>query len=443
MSSKRIKTDTTQIMEFIPSELDLFTTPPIQTSILNETIIPYYPLTTLDKCSSIQFQINSFQDKYIDMNSIYLKLQIQLVKDDGTSYFDKNEEKHKENQAFIINNMLHSIFKSLSVEMNGQVVSSTQLYHYKSYLEDLLNYQKGRADSLMQCQGFYLDTAGNFDNFDKNTGASSRFAKTKFSKTFELYGKIHCDVFNQQKLLISDVDLKLNFDLEKKEFYLKNQKDANNSELKICEAAVFVRYLTISTSMLLAHHKMLQSSNIPYNFKRTVMKNFLIPSGVNSYNLENVFSGQLPTNLLIMFLENDAYNGSFSKSPFNFQHFHLTHLQLNVNGQNVPNYALTQNPNAGHVARSFHDLHLGLNHANKDFGLMFNEFGYRNGYTLYCFNLSVVKKNHVINLNNDTGILKAEIKFNTTLTSPVVMLVYGEFNSSFEVTSSKTVLVNY
>lgn len=437
--SKRIKLDTANVMEYVAPELNLFTSPPIQTSITNETIIPYNPLTTLDKCSNIQFSIPSFQDKYIDLNSIYLKLQLQLTKEDGSAYSSTDAEK----QAFIINNILHSIFKGLSIELNGQNVSNTQYYHYKSYLEDLLNFQKSRADSMMQIQGFYLDSGGHMDAVTSNSGAKARFDKTKNSKTIELYGKIHADVFNMQKMLINDVDLKLNFELEKKEFYLMHVEAADpKAELKISEAQVFVRYLTISPTMLLAHHQLLQTRNISYDFKRTVMKNFLIPSGVNNYNVENMFSGALPTNMMIMLIENDAFYGSKTKNPFDFVHNNISHLQLNINGNNVPNYPLTLNPNSGLVARAYHDLHVGLNLANKDHGLMFNEHGFRNGYSIFSFDLTPTKRQNVINLS-DTGVMKAELKFNKAVDKPLVMLVYAEFSSSFEVTPSKNIIVNY
>lgn len=443
MKSTRAGNDSTtstssQVMEFIPPELNLFTSLPIQTAVLSEMFQFYNPLTTLDKCTNIQFQINGFEDKYIDMSNIYLKLQIQLVKSNGAAY----ETTEKDSQAYIINNSLHSIFRALSVELNSQVVSNTQFYHYKSYLEDLLNFQKPREESIMNTQGFILDT-NQLDAFDDNHGATNRFEKTKESKTLELYGRIHADVFNMQKWLISGVNMKINFDLEKKEFYLMNVKEETKSELKIIEASVLVRYLQISPTMLLAHHKMLQNQNIPYNFKRTVMKNFLIPSNVNGHNIENVFSGQLPTNLLIVFVENDAFFGKTNKNPFNFKHFNLSHLQLNVNGNNVPSQPLTMNSDSNLIAKAYHDLHLGLNYANKDFGIMFTETSFLNGFAIFAFDLTPTKTPNVINLMSENGILKVDLKFRKPLPSPASMLVYAEFNNSFEVTSSKNIIVNY
>jgi hypothetical protein len=103
---------------------------------------------------------------------------------------------------------------------------------------------------------------------------------------------------------------------------------------------------------------------------------------------------------------------------------------------------LTLNPESGLVAKAYHDLHLGLNYANKDFGLQFNQDDFTKGFAIFAFDLTPTKRQNVVNLT-DTGILKAEVKFQKAVEQPIVMLVYAEFNSSFEVTSSKNVIVNY
>jgi len=36
----------------------------------------------------------------------------------------------------------------------------------------------------------------------------------------ELFGKVHWDIFNQTKLLVNNVDLRINFNIKKKTFYL-------------------------------------------------------------------------------------------------------------------------------------------------------------------------------------------------------------------------------
>jgi len=38
------------------------------------------------------------------------------------------------------------------------------------------------------------------------------------SNKVELFGKVHADIFNQNKLLVNNVDLRMNFNIEKKRF---------------------------------------------------------------------------------------------------------------------------------------------------------------------------------------------------------------------------------
>jgi hypothetical protein len=74
--------------------------------------------------------------------------------------------------------------------------------------------------------------------------------------------------------------------------------------------------------------------------------------------------------------------------------------------------------------------------------MQFNEDGFRKGSALYAFNLTPTKGYQVINMN-ENGILKLDLKFQSALASPLIMVVYAEFNSSFEITASKSVRINY
>lgn len=425
-------------MEIIPAELNLFENAPIQTSFLSENYVQYNPLTTLDKCSNIQFQITAFQDRYIDLNNVFLKLQLQLIKSDGKIFKTGDAD-----QGFIINNMLHSIFKNVNIEMNGQIVSSSQFYNYKCYLENLLNYQEARAKNLMQIQGYYIDSPGSFDDDGtKNTGAKSRSAKTADSKLIELYGKLQADVFTTNKLLMNGVDIKISLELDKPEFYTMHLKGTDVPVLKISEASLFVKYLNIGPAILVAHHKILQSKNAVYNFKRNVIKHFLIPTGVITQNFENIFNGHLPSRVLIGFVNNEAFNGNYKKNPYNFEHFNLSQIQLNVNGNVVPNQPLVLNPADGLVSKAYYDLHVGMNYNHKDFGIQFDENAFKNGFGFYAFDLTPTKMDNVKNLT-DYGILKADIKFSKALVAPTIMLVYAEFNDKFELNANKNIVINY
>jgi hypothetical protein len=426
----------------IPSELDgYFEDPTIQSAIISDDIHAINPQTTLDGCTNVQFHIPSYPDKCIDMRNIFLRLLIQIVKKGGEKFNEANNAMAE--NPFVVNNLMHSIFKSTTVEMNGQVVSNLPLYHYKAYIENLVNVDKNCVDKAAS-EGWYMDAPDKFDDISEaNAGAKSRKGKTYNSKTYELYGKPHIDVFNTKNFLISGVDMNVNFELEDSSFYcLKPAANEIIPTVKIMEATMYVRYVKISPGYLLAQHKMLSAKNGNFRFKRNMMKHFIIPQGVISQNFESIFSGALPSTVVVGFVDNAAFNGDYIKNPFNFQHFRLTQLQFNVNGENVPNAPLTMDANAGLVNRAYRELYNNLNCEDKNFGLQFSEDGFRKGSAIYVTNLSPTKGYQVTN-PNENGILKLGVKFQVALTQPIVMVVYGEFNSSFEITSAKSVRVNY
>ena len=56
----------------------------------------------------------------------------------------------------MVNNIAHSIFKQISVRLNGTLISpQTDTYHYKAYFESLLNYNRDDGDTILKPQGWF------------------------------------------------------------------------------------------------------------------------------------------------------------------------------------------------------------------------------------------------------------------------------------------------
>jgi len=53
-----------------------------------------------------------------------------------------------------------------------------------------------------------------------------------------------------------------------------------------------------------------------------------IPTAVMNVNKEKLFSRQIPTRIVIGLVRNDAFNGSTTRNPFNFQNFRLTEISV-------------------------------------------------------------------------------------------------------------------
>jgi len=85
---------------------------------------------------------------------------------------------------------------------------------------------------------------------------------------------------------------------------------------------------------------------------------------------EKLFSGQLPTRIVIGLVDNRAYNGDLVRNAFNYQHFNLNEIALYLEGQQQhavrpiqPNYE------QGHYIRAYSSLFVGSGKLCKDEGL--------------------------------------------------------------------------
>ena len=74
----------------------------------------------------------------------------------------------------------------------------------------------------------------------------------------------------------------------------------------------------------------MELKNTPYV---VVCKSFTIPQNYRDVSHEKLFSGQLPTRVVIGLVNNQAFNGHSDINPFNFQHFNERNWTLYLDGQ--------------------------------------------------------------------------------------------------------------
>ena len=105
-------------------------------------------------------------------------------------------------------------------------------------------------------------------------------------------------------------------------------------------------------------------------------------------NQENLFSGQLPTRIVIGCVDNNSFNGAFHKNPFNFKHFNLTQLKIYLDGQQQSLKPIEPNFAANKYIMAYSTLFSGTGKLQKDEGIDITRMDYSNGYTLYAFDLT-------------------------------------------------------
>ena len=196
---------------------------------------------------------------------------------------------------------IHSLFSDVSVSLSEKLVSpptSMYRYPYRAYIEIRLSYgpaaEESQLTGVMWCKG----TPGQQDKRTKdNKGFTSRKELTALCKSVQMMGKLHLDLFCQDKYLLNHVDMKIKLRRSRDAFALV--ADAANYKIKIKEMALYVRKVQLSPAVRMGHVKALEKTSCKYPVRRVEVKVDTVPTGNMNYVQENMFLGQLPKRLVI------------------------------------------------------------------------------------------------------------------------------------------------
>jgi hypothetical protein len=428
--------------ECTKSELDLFSVPPTQTSVESGSFVEYHPISSLTDGGPIEFEVSSTGTDYIDYANSYLYVRAKITKSNGTNLADTDK-------VGPVNNFLHSLFSQVDVTLNGTMITnSTNTYPYRAYIETLLSYGPPAKKSHLTASLFFKDEAGKMDVSDPkaaaadgNKGLAKRASFTSESAEVDMIGRIHSDIFFQERYMLNEVNTRIKLTRSKDAFCLMAAEQAY--KVQLTAAAFFVRKVKISPSVYLAHAKTLESGMAKYPIRRVICKTFTIPAGYLDVSHEKLFTGQLPTRLIVGCVDNTAFNGDVTKNPFNFKHFSLNEVMVYLDGQQLGIKPLSSNFARGQYISAFTSLFNGTGKSNRDEGNDIDRSDFANGYTLYAFDLSPdLSENDHFNLACQ-GTVRLDLKFATALPHTVTVVAYAEFENIIEIDRNRNVIFDF
>ena len=132
--------------------------------------------------------------------------------------------------------------------------------------------------------------------------------------------------------MLNEFNVKVRLVRNKDSFCLISIEPNPSYKVKLIRAVLLVLKMRLSPSVFLAHAKALESGLAKYPIKRVVCKTYTILAGNLNGNHEKLFTGQLPSRLVIVCVDNDAFNENYVKNPFNFKHFSLSEISLHLDG---------------------------------------------------------------------------------------------------------------
>ena len=98
-------------------------------------------------------------DDYYDPNSLRFKVKVRLT-DPAAGYAGlkanlANSDANNTRNTYCVNNFGHTIFRDITMSMNGVLMTEqSNTYHYRAYLETLLNYSRDEGATKLAPQGW-------------------------------------------------------------------------------------------------------------------------------------------------------------------------------------------------------------------------------------------------------------------------------------------------
>ena len=261
------------------------------------------------------------------------------------------------------------------------------------------------------------------------------------SRVVEMMGRLHVDLFMQDRFLLNGVSVKIRLVRSKDAFSLMGGGANPDYKGRIVDAVLFVRKAVLSSTVAMAHIRALEKGTAKNPLRPVDCKVYSIPQGAMSSTHENLFLGTLPKSIILWWVDNDALNGALDKNPFHAKNNGF--LAVYVDGRQVPAKLLQPNFETGQYVRSYVNLFsaTGKHAQDEDNELTRDDFG--NGYTFFGLDLTPDACDggcfHLVQKGN----LRIDIHFAAALAQTVNVVVYGESEPVLEIDKNRNIIYDH
>ena len=412
----------------IDGGLSIFSPALLEQGVIREVKVDYFPLAAIQKSKPIDFYIPYTNPLYFDLSKSLISLKVKITTDDGSKV------KPTDNVAFV-NNVLHTLFNKVDFLINGKLVAPDVNVHfaYQQILQILAYYPVDFLHSTCACQGFAKDTSHHISKATitaagENKGHYKRFQWTKDGNEISLIGGLGHDIAYMNCYLPNNLPVNIRFWPNADEFCLLSPTTSTELyQFKITEMHLKMHGLQVTNEIISRHEAMLANKMATFHYQRSEIKSFTVPKGQQSYSVNQLFTGELPYDVLVGFVQTSAYLGSRNNSPFDFQDFSLSHASLYIESEQEQIYS-----------PSFRDDNLDFVHPYRnlyvtDSGTRFTPgiielTDYNGGYTILRFKLSTTQTIRTNRVQQGTG--RLTFKWEEALKESITVLVFSKFHDS-------------
>ena len=425
-----------------PSELALFDLPPTQTAVENIYYQEVLPLSQVNNDSPIEFVISGQNGmEYIDMKNTMIYVKAKIKKGDGAAIAsDEN--------IGPVNLFLPALFSQVDVSLQGKpIVSTTNHYAYKAYIQTLLQYGYDAKSSQLSTQLWLRDTYSEMSDVDVEGGSNlnlgTRASYFQGDKAVDMQGPLFHDLFKMNRYLLNQVTVNVKLYRSKPEFCLVTSAASPNYKVVFEDIKLQVAKVKVNPAVIYAQSQTLSMTNAKYPFTQTMIKQMTIPSGSTNFTYDNIFQGMRPNFVCVAFVLSEAASGAYDQNPWYFQHFKISTMGLYVDGIPVNGNPLKLNYDSASGVNTIPALTKMFTTTGKwltDSGIEISRKDVNQGYALYTFNLEPNFQNdHYLTLLKQ-GNVRLETTFGEALKKTISCIIYAEYPGYFEINAARDII---
>ena len=417
--------------------LDLFAPRLRQEEIVRGAWEKITPTNSIDNINPvIEFLIKG-NNMFIDLNNCYIETKFRIKNSNNSNLAD-------DAVVSIINYFGATLFNQVEMYLNNDHIATVDNYAYRAYFESLLSFNGKAKKSWLQAGLFYKDTHRHHDTLtDENTGFRYRKSLINQSRSVEMMSKIHCDLFNQCRMLLNQVNVKLIFTRNSDTFCLMAANTAT-VKIEIEEISLFVRRSTLADHKFTEINNTINKQDAKYFIPRVRVKTFTCAAGQRNVEIRNQLSApDLPTRIVIGMVSNAVYSGQKALNPFNFQHYNVSSVNITVDSKCVFAKPLSINMTNGNYLQAYWNLMLAMGYIGKNEGCDITRNEYDNGYFLLAADLTSTLCDGTYDDPIQTGNLDVELTFSDALPETITVLIYAEYENVITINAMRKAIPNF
>ena len=425
--------------EFISGGADIFSTVPVEKATRYSRESIYRP-TSENPDGPFEFYLPAEGDTYIDPDSFRLTGYTQFMRvGDGFEL----EKPKAEDKAAPINFVCGMAFKTKQLSINGQLVNYTTqpLDNVKAYIEHLLSYGSDLKNTVLKTAANWIpDEPG---KADVCTGKAflerHKLWTASAGKRVGFSIPLQLDVLTTDRFLPKNIDLGIKLHKADDQLLYTSGEAGKTYKIVFHDLKLHVRRVTMTPELMRDHDARFNAKELAiFPFARTDIKTITISKGQSDQHTNNIYRQRIPNSVIIFFVDSQAFSGTPSKNPLNFQNFGISKVSCFCNSEQIYSYEQDYaTDDFTHTYRRVFD-EIGIRTNNTGNNLTAEEF--KDGCNFYPFDLSPDKCSGWHDHLDLAGNLDFRVQFKAPTTTAITMIIMSTYDDRLVLDGSRNVV---